>query len=289
MHPLVEFFCVFTVIAHFPQLSLAIWTTGKAVQIYIYDGGTCMQYIAEAMSYWTRPPFVGGTGAVTGADCFLSNMPGDSTGIKTGVMWEESTTTEPAQVNGWSSTVANITAWRLHRCNHGDRFIPTSDAAIEFIFDFHNPHQFLDLVIHDILPGNIFIHHITTLDVIITYHHQQQLSLFLFLSISIELFSSFFTLNSAAAFNSCCQKLRARLGGGGDSPGQQRSPTPGERSRDQSLVANELRALREEVVRLNSAVTSGDGNDARIRAWERELQSYTGAERLDTSLPGYLD
>jgi hypothetical protein len=41
--------------------------------------------------------------------------------------------------------------------------------------------------------------------------------------------------------------------------------------------------------RLNSAMSSGDGYDARIRALERELQSYADADRLDPSLPGYLD
>ncbi|KAJ7268354.1 hypothetical protein C8J57DRAFT_1324966 [Mycena rebaudengoi] len=67
------------------------------------------------------------------------------------------------------------------------------------------------------------------------------------------------------------------VGTGGDS--QPRSPTPGERRRHQSLVASELRALREEMERLNSA----------MRPWSRELQSYADADRLDPSLPGYLD
>ncbi|KAJ6471393.1 hypothetical protein C8R45DRAFT_1078232 [Mycena sanguinolenta] len=215
------------------------YVDGKAAQINFYDVSTCVQYIAEATSRWTSSPFVGGTGAITGADCFPLNMPVDSTGINTAMMWEESTTSDtvaPAQANGWCmfwdgfnctgnnmgdpaspggvrmdfcgralnfSTVANITAWRLRRCNHGDRFIPSSDAAIEFIFDFHNPHQFLDIVSHDILIISLIIS-----------HQQQQLYLFLlFLSISIKLFSSLFNqylgdhricLN-AAAINSCWQ------------------------------------------------------------------------------------
>ncbi|KAJ6527056.1 hypothetical protein B0H19DRAFT_1385492 [Mycena capillaripes] len=70
---------------------------------------------------------------------------------------------------------------------------------------------------------------------------------------------------------------------------QHRSPTPDQRRLQQSLVASELRALREEMARISSAMTSGDGSDARIRALERGLQSYADAERLDPSLPRYMD
>jgi hypothetical protein len=76
-------------------------------------------------------------------------------------------------------------------------------------------------------------------------------------------------------------------GTGGDS--QPRPLNLGERRRHQSLVASELRALREEVERINNAMTSGDPNEARIRDLERDLQSYADAERLDPSLPRYLE
>ncbi|KAF7367147.1 hypothetical protein MSAN_00974400 [Mycena sanguinolenta] len=68
-----------------------------------------------------------------------------------------------------------------------------------------------------------------------------------------------------------------------------RSATSEARQSHQLLIAGELRALRQEVERLNSAVASGDGYDARIRALERELQSYGDAERPEPSLPGYSD
>lgn len=75
--------------------------------------------------------------------------------------------------------------------------------------------------------------------------------------------------------------------GGLEPDSQRHSPTQSDRPRQQSLVASELRALREEMARLNSVMTNGDPNDARIRALERELQSYADAERRDPSLPSY--
>lgn len=60
---------------------------------------------------------------------------------------------------------------------------------------------------------------------------------------------------------------------------QPRSPNSDGQRREQSLVAIELRALREEMVRISSAMNRGNGNDL-LRVWER-------AEMLDPSLPGY--
>ncbi|KAJ7196733.1 hypothetical protein B0H12DRAFT_1226433 [Mycena haematopus] len=104
MPTLSKYFPVLSAISQLPQLSFATWTPGKAAQINFYVGGTCAQYTSQVASLWTSSPLVGGNGATTGAECFALGMPGDSTGINTAMMWEESTTSdtvEPAQANGW--------------------------------------------------------------------------------------------------------------------------------------------------------------------------------------------
>jgi hypothetical protein len=105
MHTPFKQFTILTVIAQLPQLSLSTWTPGKAAQINFYIGGTCTAYSNEATSWWISSPLVGGSGAITGAECFLLGMHGDlMTGINTAMMWEESTasdTVEPDQANGW--------------------------------------------------------------------------------------------------------------------------------------------------------------------------------------------
>ncbi|KAJ7280648.1 hypothetical protein C8J57DRAFT_1711710 [Mycena rebaudengoi] len=104
MHTPFKYFAILTFIAQLPQLTLSDWRPGKAAQINFYVGGACAQYTAEMNSRWTSSPLVGGNRATTEAQCFLLNMPGDSTGINTATMWEESTTSdtvEPAQANGW--------------------------------------------------------------------------------------------------------------------------------------------------------------------------------------------
>jgi hypothetical protein len=67
-----------------------------------------------------------------------------------------------------------------------------------------------------------------------------------------------------------------RSGEGAGSDSQPRSPNSDGQRREQSLVVSELRALREEMVRISSTMNRGNRNDGRFRAWER-------AERL----PGY--
>ncbi|KAJ7265688.1 hypothetical protein C8J57DRAFT_1330335 [Mycena rebaudengoi] len=97
MHTPLKHFTILTVIAQLPQLSLSTWTPGKAAQINFYVGGTCTAYSNEAAFWWTSSPLVGGSGAITGAECFLL-------GVNTAMMWEESTasdTVEPDQANGW--------------------------------------------------------------------------------------------------------------------------------------------------------------------------------------------
>ncbi|KAJ6471403.1 hypothetical protein C8R45DRAFT_1014176 [Mycena sanguinolenta] len=85
------------------------------------------------------------------------------------------------------------------------------------------------------------------------------------------------------------EKLRVLSRVGTSTGSQSRSPTVTEQSSHPSMVASELRALREEVERLNSVISSGDGNDGRTRAMERELQSYAASEQPEPSLPGYWD
>lgn len=82
--------------------------------------------------------------------------------------------------------------------------------------------------------------------------------------------------------------LSGKSSRGGEGTGrdsQPRSPISDEQRHEQSLVAIELRALREEMMRISSAMNNGNGNsrngnDGNLRVWERE-------ERRDLSLPGY--
>ncbi|KAF8207732.1 hypothetical protein K438DRAFT_2074705 [Mycena galopus ATCC 62051] len=418
MHTLVQFFAILAALARLPELSVANWTPGKAAQINFYDGGTCSTYIADATSWWTGSPFVGGTAAETGAECFLLNMPGYSTGISNAMMWEESImndTVEPALANGWctywdgfnctgnefpitytpagaqegpceaerskdgflwkSAKLPWLTlrpAWRLHQCTHDAGFIPSSDSTIEFIIDFHSPNHFLRVAIYCILVSadckrcrlGINTEHghsvsdtfstassITlpsSSSLVSSFHNNAIPSSESLPSYSSSISASLVSVSAPPSIRVTkeslppamiagvttgavslvvvsillvfCIRRRSRkkpeavlpyllseprssetqrrvpaplvsekFSRSGMSDSQPRSTTPSERRRHQSLVANELRALREEMVRLNSAVASGDGNDARIRALERELQSYADAERLDPSLPGYLD
>ena len=85
------------------------------------------------------------------------------------------------------------------------------------------------------------------------------------------------------------EKVRVLSRVGTSTGSQTRSPTLTEQSSHQSMVASELRALREEVERLNSAISSGDGNDGHTRAMERELQPYAASEQPEPSLPGYWE
>jgi hypothetical protein len=60
-------------------------------------------------------------------------------------------------------------------------------------------------------------------------------------------------------------------------------PTLNERPSHQSIVTGELRALRQEVERLNN------GNDARFRGLMRELQLSLDPEHRDPLLPEYVE
>jgi hypothetical protein len=100
-----KFFGTLTAVAHLPPLILADWSPGKAAQINFYVNGTCApQYIysSAATSWWSVSPLVG-IGSITGAECFTLNLVGRSTGINTGMMWEQSPPKdgiEPNQANG---------------------------------------------------------------------------------------------------------------------------------------------------------------------------------------------
>ncbi|KAJ7840844.1 hypothetical protein B0H14DRAFT_3869383 [Mycena olivaceomarginata] len=100
-----KFFGTLTTVAHLPPLILADWSPGKAAQINFYVNGTCApQYIysSAATSWWSVSPLVG-IGSITGAECFTLNLVGGSTGINTGMMWEQSPPKdgiEPNQANG---------------------------------------------------------------------------------------------------------------------------------------------------------------------------------------------
>ncbi|KAF7336272.1 hypothetical protein MVEN_02175500 [Mycena venus] len=173
MHTPFKYLAILALIAQLPQLSLATWMPGKAAQINFYVGGTCAQYIDEATSWWTSSALVGGNGAVTGAECFILGMPGDSTGINTAMMWEENTTSntvEPHQANGWcmfwdgfdctGNEVSSVYApagagggpcesawskdgfmWKsakcgLHRCNHRAGSTPSHAPEFDSNIDF---------------------------------------------------------------------------------------------------------------------------------------------------------
>ncbi|KAJ6527113.1 hypothetical protein B0H19DRAFT_1084159 [Mycena capillaripes] len=291
-----KYFDILTAVIQLPQLSLADWTPGKAAQINFYTNGTCtaLNLNSEA-AWWTLSPFVGG-GSITGAECFSISLLAEWTGINIAMMWEESTrsdTVEPDQANGsctfWdgltcngkqmSSTYAPSGAgggpcqparsaesgdfWKSVKCrihhrpvqlhrfeSEYDHAASSLDSASDSAsdFDFDDPKRY----------PNIAVHYVP-LD-----------------------------LNGQEAqhetFMLPALPLKSRI----ERDSQHCSPTVDERRRQESVVANELRALREEMVRMSSAMTSGDGNDAHIRALERELHSYADAERPNPSLPRHL-
>ncbi|KAF7378471.1 hypothetical protein MSAN_00274400 [Mycena sanguinolenta] len=389
MHTLFEYFIIFTVAVQLPQLSLATWLPGKAAQINFYVGGTCAQYTAEVESWWTSSPLVGGNGAVTGAECFLLSMPGDSTGINTAMMWEQTTTSdivEPAQANGWcmfwdgfnctGNAVSSLYApaglaggpcqsswskdgfmWKSGRCFIDAAITPappqattlsstqtsisttsnttsTSPSATSSIS--HTSTTFASSThLSKSRPAKL-----TTSSHVSTTVSSSASPSGYSSSISAPLASSspppqsntlsirkplssgtiagvaFGTVSLVvvAIVLAFCIRRRGRKKqdailpyllmserhspeahrrshtlqileksrGGTRRESQLRSPTSGSPRRDQSAVANELRALRDDVNRLNSAMTGGDDYGERIRALERELQSYA-----DPPLPGY--
>ncbi|KAJ6470948.1 hypothetical protein C8R45DRAFT_421293 [Mycena sanguinolenta] len=394
MSPLFEYLCIFTVIAHFPQLSLATWAPGKAAQINFYDGASCSTFTAHASSWWTGSPFVGGTGAKTGADCFPLNMPTDSTGIINAMMWEESTTSdtiEPALANGWctywdgfyctgnelainftpagtqegpceagrskdsllwksarcyihaTTTAASSQAQKLESSSSSTSTIPTTSSAslssTSLIKDSLSTSSSTILPSSSLLVSSSHSSPIPSSASLPSYSSHLSSISASFASVSTppqSILAAGESLHTAmiagvtagavslvvvALLLVFCIRRRGqkkpeavlpyplmseprgsetqrrippplvsqKSGRSGTGDSRSRSTTPGARRRHQSLVSSELRALREQMERLSSAVTGGDGNEARIRALERELQSYADAERLDTSLPGYLD
>ncbi|KAF7367142.1 hypothetical protein MSAN_00973900 [Mycena sanguinolenta] len=337
MHTPLQIFSILAAVAHLTGLSLGTWAPGKAAQIDFYDGGSCATLTAGASSWWTKSPFVGGPGAETGAECFLLDMPLNSTGITNTMMWAESTTSdtiEPALAKGW------CTYWDGFNCTGTELPItynpseaeegPCEPGRSKDVLLWKSARCFIDVPTTTassqvlILPSTSSSSSTVSISASSTSlsASPQPSALATRKALSSAAIAGVITgavsLLVAAILLVFCIRRRSRrkpdavlpypMSEQRDPEAQNKAPpprlwekfrtseagasqptTPVERRLHQSVVASELRALREEVERLNSAMGNGDGNDARIRALQRELQSYADAERLDPSLPGYLD